>query len=152
MKDCLFRLLPQSQSTFKKFRLAFGETIFAFDKNDQAQIKGFLVRNGQTWDQALRRNPEKIYRCQRYIPHPDILTPVPKTLFECWKGVPCALDPSNGKLFSAAAWHQAQNTLKSAEDPGIPLHYNMGVDKAGLHCCCTVWGANYVEGNIHMPL
>ena len=50
------------------------------------------------------------------IPHPDILTPVPKTLFECWKGVPCALNPSNGKLFSAAAWHQAQNTLKSGED------------------------------------
>ena len=57
-----------------------------------------------------------------------------------------------GTFFSAAAWHQAQNTLKSAEDLGIPLHYNMGVDKAGLHCYCTVWGANYVEGNIHMPL
>ena len=81
VKDCLFRLLPQSQSAFKKFRLAFGETIFVFEKNDQAQIKEFLVRNGQTWDQASKRNPGKIYRrCQRYIPHPDILTPVPKTL------------------------------------------------------------------------
>ena len=36
--------------------------------------------------------------------------------------------------------------------PRIPLYYNMGVDKAGLHCYCTVWGANSVEGNIHMPL
>ena len=107
----------------------------------------------------MKRNPGKICRrCQRYIPHPDILTSVLKTLFECWKDVPCTLDPSNGKLFSAAAWHQAQNTLKYAEDglmsdpPGIPLYYSMGVDKAGLHCYCTVWGANSVEGNIYMPL
>ena len=35
--------------------------------------------------------------------------------------------------------------------PGIPPYYNMGVNKAGLHCCCTL-GANSVEGNIHMPL
>ena len=87
-----------------------------------------------------------------------MLTSVLKTLFECRKDVPCALDPSNGKLFSATAWHQAQNTLKSAEDglmsdpPGIPLYYSMGVGKDGLHCYCTVWGANSVEGNIHMPL
>ena len=100
----------------------------------------------------------QIYRCQGYIPHPDILTSVLKTLFECWKNVLCALDPSYGKLFSAAAWHQAQNPLKSGEDglmsdpPGIPLYHNMGVDKAGLHCYCTVWGANSVEGNIHMPI
>ena len=72
-------------------------------------------------DQALKRNPGKIYRCQRYIPHLDILTSVPKTLFECWKGVPCALDPSNVKLFSAASWHQAQNTLKSEKI--LEFHY-----------------------------
>ena len=149
----------QSHSAFKKFRLAFGEAIFVFHKNEEAQIKGFLERNGQTWDQALKINPGKFYRrCQRYIPHPDILTSVLITLFECWKNVPCALDPSNGKLFSAAASHQAQNKLKSAEDglmsdpPGIPLYYNMGVDKAGLHCYCIVWGANSIEENIHMTL
>ena len=105
-----------------------------------------------------KKSRENYRRCQRYIPHPDILTSVSKTLFECKKGVPCDLDPSNGKLFSVAAWQQAQNTLKSAEDglmsdpPGILLYYNMGVDKAGLHCYCTVWGANSVEGNIHMQL
>ena len=125
VKDCWPRLSPVSFS-FKKFRLAFGEALFVFHKNDQAQIKGFLERNGQTWDQALKINPGKFYRrCQRYFPHPDIPTSVLKTLFECWKDVPCALAPSNGKLFSAAAWHQAQNTPKSAEDglmsdpPGI---------------------------------
>ena len=36
--------------------------------------------------------------------------------------------------------------------PRIPLYYNMGVDKAGLHCYWTVWGANSIERNIHMPL
>jgi hypothetical protein len=159
VKDHLLRLLPQSHSAFKKFRQAFGEAIFVFDKNDQAQIKEFLKKNGQTWDQALRRNPGKIYRrCQRYIPPPDILAPVLKTLFECWRDVPCALDPSNQKLFSAGAWRQVQNALKSAEDglmsdpPGIPLYFDMGVDKDGLHCYRTVQGTNSVEGNIHMPL
>jgi len=64
VKDCLLRLLPQSHSALKKFRLAFGETIFLFDKNDQAQIKEFLEKK---WDQALRRNPGEIYRrCWRY--------------------------------------------------------------------------------------
>jgi len=152
----LLRLLPQSHSAFKMFRLAFGEAIFVFDKNDQAQIEEFLETK---WDQALGRNPGEIYRrCWRYIPSPDILAPVLKTLFECWRDVLCALDPPNQKLFSAAAWHQAQNMLKSAEDgmmsdpPGIPLYYDMGVDKDGLHCYCTVWGTNSVEGNIHMPL
>ena len=107
----------------------------------------------------MKINTGKIYRrCQRYIPHPDILTSVLKTLFKCWKDVPCALDPSNWKLFSAAAWHQAQNTLKSAEDglmsdpPGIQLYDDMGMEKAGLHRYCTIWGANSAEENIHMPL
>ena len=39
-----------------------------------------------------------------------------------------------------------------SDPPGIPLYYDMGVDKDGLHCYRTVQGTNSVEGNIHMPL
>jgi len=128
-KDCLLRLLPQSHSAFKMFRLAFREAIFVFDKNDQAQIKEFL---GKKWDWALRRNPGEIYRrCWRYIPFPNILAPVLKTLFEWWRDVPCALDPPNQKLFSGAAWHDVW-------PPWNPTVFDMGVDKDGLHCYCTV--------------
>ena len=39
-----------------------------------------------------------------------------------------------------------------SDPPGIPLYYDMGVDKDGLCCHCTVQETNSVEGNIHMPL
>ena len=46
------RLLAQALTSLiqllKKFRLAFGEAIFVFHKNEEAQIEGFLERNGQT--------------------------------------------------------------------------------------------------------
>jgi hypothetical protein len=73
-----------------------------------------------------------------YIPPPDILCPVLKTLFASWKDVKCSIDPEQGVLFSDKACKQAANILKSAhlghisDPPGIALYYKKGFDSDGL--------------------
>jgi hypothetical protein len=92
------------------------------------------------------------------VPSPDILCPTLRKLFDCWKDVPCSLDPEKGPLFNQKARKQAENILHTAQQgflsdpPGIPLYYKMGVDRNGLNYYRTVRGTNSIEGGIHMPL
>lgn len=159
VKERLLKLLPEAHSAFKPFKAAFGQAIFVYDKTDRENVEKVLQKNGEKWDVVLRTKTAMIHkRVRRYVPPPDILCPVLKTLFDCWKDVPCSLNPANGPLFSPTAWKQAQNTLKSAREglisdpPGIALYYKIGIDTDGLVYYRTCRGTNSVEGGIHMPL
>ena len=157
--DRLFRCLKRSHSGYKAFATAFGRALFVYDQDDYAAVTSVLEKKQSTFDAALRKNSDAIHRrVRRYIPPPDILCPVLKTLFDSWKDVKCSIDPEQGVLFSDKARKQAADILKSAhlghisDPPGIALYYKMGIDSDGLPFYQCARGTNSVEGGIHMPI
>jgi hypothetical protein len=159
VENRLLRLLLQDHSAFKAFAFAFTQAIFVYDKDDKAAVEKFLQSHSMTWDHALQVKKTAVHRrVRRYVPPPDVLCPTLQKLFDCWKDVPCSLDPEKGPLFNQKARKQAENILHTArqgflsDPPGIPLYYKIGVDRNGLNYYRTVRGTNSIEGGIHMPL
>jgi hypothetical protein len=96
---------------------------------------------------------------RRYIPPPDILVPRLKTLFNGYRKVICTVQTGRAKyFFSKDAQEMSEHLLDTAhrgflsDPPGIPLYYQMGVDKDGLTVYCTIRGTNSVEGGVHMAV
>jgi hypothetical protein len=159
IQNRLLKLLSHAHSAFKPFAAALSRAMFVHDQDDRQLVTTALESKGETWDKALRTNPDAINRrVRRYIPPPAVLLAALETLFTSWKDVPCSVDPSRGALFSTQAWKQARNILKVAaiglisDPPGIPLYYLMGHDRNGLPYYRCIRGTNSVEGGVHMPL
>lgn len=158
--DRLERLLAKKHSAYRRFVHDFSEAIFIRDKDDVRRVKAVLQLKNIDWDYTVRANASSLNRhIRREIPNPRILVARLEKLFNGYRNVLCTtLTGRSALFFSKEAWSMAQRLLETArlgylsDPPGIPLYYQMGIDKDGLPIYRTIRGTNSVEGGVHMAV
>jgi hypothetical protein len=126
------------------------------DATDKKRISDYLISIGSSWAEMLQFNAKWLWkRCKRIIPPPELLYPLVKEVYTTFGPL---LDAKTRKpLFNSRAWKDAGNVLKAiragllSDPPGIPLYFQMGVDKkhANLPIYRCARGTNSAEGGVH---
>lgn len=142
-----------------EFARALRDAIFIIDAEDKGRIVAWGQRQNPPQDFAwiLRRAPAWVLRrCKRIIPPPEQLYPLVLKVFQTYGPLK---DATTGlPLFNSAAWAVAKNVLELirkgflSDPPGIPLYYQLGVDKFGLRLYRCFRGTNFTEGGVHTHL
>jgi hypothetical protein len=104
------------------------------DATDKKHISDYLISIGSSWGEMLQFNAKWLWKhCKRIIPPPELLYPLVKEVYTTFGPL---LDAKTRKpLFNSHVWKDADNVLMAiqagllSDPPGIPLYFQMGVDK-----------------------
>ncbi|KAL8276081.1 hypothetical protein RQP46_011513 [Phenoliferia psychrophenolica] len=152
--------IPRPHGARRAFMRAYSDALFVPDPVDRALISARLEKQGYSWEEQLRRNPQWIWqRCKRTIPPPEVLHPLLSELFQTFGPI---IDAKKAiALFNATAWAEAKKVLDTvaeggvSDPPGIPLYFCIGRcggstglpdDGIRLYRCCR--GTVATEGGV----
>jgi 3'-5' exonuclease len=152
------RIKVSKEHGFRRiFARALRDAMLIPDLDDKKRIEAYLNSIGSSWDDVLQFNAKWLWkRCKRTIPPPELLYPVVKEVYLTYGPL---LDSKTQKpLFNSQAWKDAANVLKAihagllSDPPGIPLYFQMGVDKkhGNLPIYRCARGTNNAEGGVHL--
>jgi len=140
----------------RPFARALRDAMLIPDATDKKCISDYLISIGSSWAEMLQFNAKWLWkRCKRIIPPPEQLYPLVKEVYTTFGPL---LDAKTRKpLFNSRAWKDAGNVLKAiragllSDPPGIPLYFQMGVDKkhGNLPIYRCTRETNSAEGGVH---
>lgn len=157
-QDKVCRTVSKKHSLFKRFAKAFSRTMLIPDAVDKQNISAVLEKKGSSWEKALAKQPDWVWRrCRRYIPPKDILFRNMQELFNCWGPTICS--KTGQPLFVKESWKKAKAVLHDIQlgwlsDPdNIPLYVQeKKPDRNGLNIYHCLRGTNSCEGSVHNPI
>ncbi|KAG9218525.1 hypothetical protein CCMSSC00406_0001361 [Pleurotus cornucopiae] len=141
------------------FALALRDAMFIPDKDDQARIIIWATSQKPPllWEDLVARRPKWVWkRCKRIIPPAEELFENVSQVFQNYGPLKDA--KTHLPLFNTTAWGVAKNILDLikkgfvSDPPGIPLYYQLGMDKSGMPLYRCMRGTNMTEGGVHTHL